>query len=293
MGFGATGLVLLDTSAHEAPSFGVAGFDSRPVFPSQAWLDCQALTEPGVPMSCTNLPWTDIWLTNHILQAIIGAALVIAFWLIVSHKPKVVPSKRQWIGEWLYNMIRNGVARDMIGDGYQKFVPWLVAMFSFIIVNNLFGSFFVFMFPTFSKVGFVWGFAIITWILYNAVGIKKWGLFTYVKHSIIPEGVPGPILLMVAPLEFLSNFIMRPITLALRLFANLFAGHLLVMIFVVGGTYLLTQVKDNVFYNAAGGLTILVSFGIFALELLVAYLQAYIFVVLTAQYVASAKAEAH
>jgi F-type H+-transporting ATPase subunit a len=292
------GIRPLGLTLFEAPTFGVSGFDSSPVFPSQQWLDCHPHTgelTAEVKRICETAPpvWSDIWVTNHILQAIIGATLVIVFWLIVSHKPKVVPTKRQWVGEWLYNMIRNGVARDMIGDGYQKFVPWLVAMFTFIIVNNLFGSFFIFMFPTFSKVGFVWGFAIITWILYNAVGIKKWGVLQYFKRMTVPEGVPGPILLMVAPLELISNFFMRPITLALRLFANLFAGHLLVMIFVVGGTYLLTEVKNNLFYNVAGGVTVLFSFAIFALELLVAYLQAYIFVVLTAQYVASAQAETH
>ncbi|MDR0487861.1 MAG: F0F1 ATP synthase subunit A [Propionibacteriaceae bacterium] len=292
MAYGPSGLTVLET---EVPTFGVSAFDSRPLFPSERWQECHP-HEGLAPQICSTseyATWTDIWITNHILQAVIAAILVIGFWLIVSHKPQVVPSKRQWIGEYVYTMIRNGVAREIIGDNYHKYVPWLVAMFTFIIVNNLFGSFFLFMFPTFSKVGFVWGFAIITWILYNAVGIKKWGFFPYVKKMIVPHGVPGPILILVTPLEFLSNFIIRPITLALRLFANLFAGHLLVMIFVVGGTYLLTQIKDNIIYNVAGGFSLLISFGIFALELLVAYLQAYIFVVLTAQYVSSAQEEAH
>jgi len=246
------------------------------------------------PTQCDSLPpvWTDIWITNHILLAIIGAALVIAFWLIVTHKPQIVPSRRQWAGEYVYNMLRNGIAREIIGEHYHKYVPWFVALFSFIAINNWFGEFFLFMFPTFSKVGFVWGLAILSWLLYNAVGIKKFGFVGYVKKMTIPEGVPPLLLILIIPLEFLSNFVTRPITLALRLFANLFAGHLLVMIFVVGGTWLVTY-SHNLIYNIAGGLSLLISFGIFALELLVAFLQAYIFTVLTAQYVASAHAEAH
>jgi F-type H+-transporting ATPase subunit a len=96
---------------------------------------------------------------------------------------------------------------------------------------------------------------------------------------------------LIIPLEFLSNFIVRPITLALRLFANMFAGHLVVLVFVVGGTLLLES--GQLFYMAAGGVSLLFSFAIFGLEIFVGVLQAYIFTVLTAQYVSSALAEEH
>ena len=280
MAYGSAGLIALEG---DAPTFGVEQFESQPLFPSAVWHASEGAEHT----------WTDIWFTNHICLAVIGAAMVIAFWLIVSHKMTVVPGKRQWAGEYVYNMLRNGIGRDMIGESYQKYVPWLVALFSFIVINNWFGEFFPFMFPSFSKVGFAWGLAILTWLLYNGVGIKKYGLLKYLKKMTIPHGVPKPLLIIIIPLEFLSNFITRPITLALRLFANLFAGHLLILIFVVGGTWLLTYAQNNPIFNIAGGLSLLISFGIFALELLVAFLQAYIFTVLTAQYVASAQAEDH
>ncbi|MDR0990585.1 MAG: F0F1 ATP synthase subunit A [Propionibacteriaceae bacterium] len=251
--------------------------------------------------------WTDIWLTNHIAQAVIGAVIVLVFWLIV--KPRrsvsddptqngVIPSKRQFLGEYAYDFVRNGIARDMIGHDYHKYVPYLVALFSFILVNNLFGELFVFMFPTFSKIGFAWGLAGASFILYNAVGIKRKGFFGYLKSMTVPAGVPGWLLPLLIPLEFLSNFIVRPLTLGLRLFANLFAGHLVVMVFVVGGSWLLFSDASsswayNWTWNVAGGLSLLVSFFVFAIELLVACLQAYIFTVLTAQYVSSALAEEH
>lgn len=275
-----SGFIILEG---EAPTFGLDAFNSRPMVPSSLWLESGG----------EQYTWTDIWFTNHIVQAIIATAVVIGLWLILSHKPKVVPSKRQWSGEYLYNVVRNGIARDILGEHYLKYVPWLLTLFTFILVNNLFGEFFVFMFPTFSKIGFAWGLAILSWVLYNAVGIKNHGFIGYFKKMTIPAGVPKPLLILIIPLEFLANFITRPITLTLRLFANLFAGHLLVLIFVAGGSWLLTYTKDNFVYNVAGGVTLLVSFGVFALELFIGFLQAYIFTILTTQYVASAHAEQH
>ena len=291
MAYGPGGLTFLEG---DLPSFGVSAFDSQPLFPSTTWQLCHPDTGDA-PASCDGLsmPWTDIWITNHIALAFIAVAIVMVFWLIVTHNLKVIPSMRQYAGEYVYNMLRNGIAREIIGENFHKYVPWLVALFSFILINNWFGEFFLFMFPTFSKVGFVWGLAILSWILYNAVGIKKWGFFGYLKKMTVPHGVPWPLLFIIIPLEFLSNFITRPITLALRLFANLFAGHLLVMIFVVGGTWLVEYTNHKIIYNLAGGVSLIFSFGIFALELFVGFLQAYIFTILTAQYVSSAEAEAH
>ncbi|PKQ22021.1 MAG: ATP synthase F0 subunit A [Actinobacteria bacterium HGW-Actinobacteria-5] len=250
---------------------GVSSFCSRPLFP-----------EMGEN-------WA--WLNNHLVQAVVGAALVIGFWLWMAHRQKVVPGKRQFLGEALYNVLRNGIARDIVGHDYQRFVPYLVALFSFILVNNLFGEFFLFMFPTFSKIGYAWALAILSWLLYNGVGIAKWGFFGYLKRTTLPAGVPKALWVLIIPLEFLSNLVVRPITLALRLFANLFAGHLVVLVFVLGGTLLLESGQLGLV--AAGGASLIFSFAIFGLEIFVGVLQAYIFTVLTAQYVSSAIAEEH
>ena len=123
------------------------------------------------------------------------------------------------------------------------------------------------------------------------MGIAKHGLGGYLKLMTVPKGVPWPLLILINPLEILSNFIVRPVTLALRLFANLFAGHLVIIVFVVGGTLLLEQ--SSFLYAIAGGASLLMAFPIFALELFVGVLQAYIFTVLTAQYFASSLAEDH
>ncbi|MBK8459647.1 MAG: F0F1 ATP synthase subunit A [Micropruina sp.] len=248
---------------------GVHSFDGRPLFPGA-----------GVD-----------WINNHLFQAVLGAVIVIGVWIWLANGHKLVPGKKQFAGEQIYNVLRNGIARDILGHEYRKFLPYLVALFSFILVNNLFGQFFLLMFPTFSKVGYAYALAMLTFILYNAAGIAKWGVFGYLKRMTLPEGVPPALWVIIIPLEFASNFIVRPITLALRLFANLFAGHLVVVVFVMGGALLLEQASIG--YKLAGGVALLMSGAIFALEIFVAVLQAYIFTVLSAQYIASSIAEEH
>lgn len=267
-----------EEGTHEGFAPGVVSFCSRRLFPA--------------------LGSDYAWLNNQLFQAVLGAVLVIAFWLWVAHGQKVVPGKRQFFGELAYDFVRNGIARDLLGHDYRKFLPYLVALFSFILVNNLFGQFFLFVFPTFSKIGYAWGLAALTFLLYNGVGIYKHGFFKYIKNNVLPGGVPKWMWPLIIPLEFLSNFVIRPITLALRLFANLFGGHLVILVFVVGGSLLLTATEEMAgkpvwLLNTAGGLALVFSFAIFALELFVSVMQAYIFTVLTAQYVSTALADEH
>ncbi len=232
------------------------------------------------------------WMNKPFWQAIIGAALVIVVWVVAAQKLKMVPGKGQFFWESVYNFVRNGVARDILGPEYRRYLPYLLGLFSFLLVNNWFGEFFLFMLPTFSNIGYAWILAIMSWLIYIGAGVHKHGFFKYFRMQLIPQGVPGWLLPIIIPLEFLSNFITRPLTLALRLFANLFAGHLVVLVFVVGGAFLLTY-QDNLFYNVSGAVSILFSFAILFLELFIGALQAYIFTVLTAQYVNSSLAEAH
>lgn len=232
------------------------------------------------------------WVNKPLLQAIIAAILVIAFWYFGSRKLKVQPSKGQFFFEYVYEFIRNGVARDILHADFRKFLPYLLALFSFLLVNNWFGQFFLFMYPTFSNIGYAYAFAIMSWFVYVGAGIAKFGFGKFMKNSLIPDGVPGYLLPLVIPLEFLATFITRPVTLALRLFANLFAGHLVVLVFIVGGGFLLSY-QDNLFFNVAGGASFLFGLIVMLLELFLGALQAYIFTVLTAQYVSTSISEAH
>ncbi len=262
---------LIPMEGFEAP--GVHSFDlaAEPIF-------------PGVPGLG--------WLTKFMLQAIVSVVVILAFWLIMSRKNALVPSKSQFIGEAAYSFVRNSIARDMIGHDFRKYLPFLIALFSFILVNNLWGIFPLTLMPTAAHPSWAYGLAVLVWLLYNGVGIAKHGPLGYLKHTVLPSGVPWYMWPLVIPLEFASNIIVRPATLALRLFANMFAGHLLVLVFVLGGEYLLLH-SEPIINKVAGGASLIFSMAIFGLEIFVQCLQAFIFTVLVAVYISSAAAEEH
>ena len=232
------------------------------------------------------------WFNKYMLQAIVAVILILIFWFVMANKRAMVPSKGQFVGETAYFFVRNSIARDSLGSDYKRFLPFLIALFSFVLVNNLWGIFPLTLLPTASHVGWAYGLAGMVWVLYNAVGIAKHGFFGYVKHTVLPAGVPWFMWPLIIPLEFFSNIIVRPITLALRLFANMFAGHLLVLVFVLGGEYLVFH-GGSVVNVTAGIVAWIFSMAIFALEIFVQSLQAFIFTVLTAVYLSSSLAEEH
>ena len=131
----------------------------------------------------------------------------------------------------------------------------------------------------------------IVWILYNWVGIREQGAGKYFKDAAIPPGVPIGALILVTPIELLQVFIIRPFTLAVRLFANMFAGHMLLVVFSLGATYLITvgQHLPDLRRRPRSPMAIVMTF----FEILVIVLQAYVFTVLTATYLAGSVEPAH
>jgi F-type H+-transporting ATPase subunit a len=233
-----------------------------------------------------------VGVTKPMLQLFLAAALVFGFFYLASAKRAMVPGKLQYAGEAAYGFVRNSLARDLIGSrDFMRFVPYLFALFFFILLNNFFGSIPFINFPTFSRAGMVYGLAGLSWVIYNAVGIKKHGFGGYLKLQSVPSGVGGPILLLLVPLEFMSNIIVRPVTLALRLFANMFAGHLLLILFALGGEHLIFEMSIQ--YAPVGILAWILFILVAFLEILIQFLQAYVFVLLNAMYISGALADEH
>ncbi|HEY8458141.1 MAG TPA: F0F1 ATP synthase subunit A [Actinopolymorphaceae bacterium] len=232
-------------------------------------------------------------ITKPMLLLVLAAVIVGGFFVLSARKQAIVPGRLQYAGEVAYGFIRNQLAREMIGSqDYLRFVPYLVTLFFFLLVNNLYGIVPFIQFPTFSHVSFVYPLAAISWVVYNAVGIGRKGFLGYLKHQTVTPGVSPVILPVLIPLEFVSNIVVRPITLALRLFANMFAGHLVLALFAIGGEYLLLH-SDNLLYAPVGIVSMLLDIVLYFLELLVIVLQAYIFTLLTANYISGALAEEH
>ena len=238
------------------------------------------------------IPGVD-WFTKPVLVAGLSVVLIVWFFYGASRKSAIVPSKLQFAGELGYNFVRNSIARDAIGSqDYMKFVPYLCGLFFFILLNNVAASIPLVQFPTFSHIGWAYSAAILSWVIYNGVGIRKHGLLGYLKLQTMPAGVPVWLMPLMIPIEFISNIVVRPISLSLRLFANMFAGHILLLVFVLGGEYLLLH-SGSIALSGVGVLTLLMGLAIAGLELFVQCIQAYIFVVLSAQYIGSALADEH
>lgn len=230
--------------------------------------------------------------TKPMLQLVLAAIVVVGFFYLASRRGAMVPGKLQYVGESAYGMVRNSIGRDIIGShDFMKFVPYLFAIFFFLLLNNLFGSIPGIQFPTFSRASMAYALAALSWIIYNAVGIKKHGALGYLKLQSVPSGVKGPILLLLVPLEFFSNILVRPVTLALRLFANMFAGHILLILFATGGEYML--IHGAALIKPVGVLAWVLAIAISFLELLVQFLQAYVFTLLNAMYIQGALADEH
>ena len=133
-------------------------------------------------------------------------------------------------------------------------------------------------------------FAVISYVMFNYVGLRKYGFVEYFKKSLIPPA-PWFVLPLLIPIEFFSTFIVRPVTLSLRLFANMFAGHMILLVFTLGGFALLGA--QAWYIKPISVFSWVMAIALTFLEALVILLQAYVFVVLTSSYIAGALAEEH
>jgi F-type H+-transporting ATPase subunit a len=230
------------------------------------------------------------WLTKFTLLVWFGTALLIVFFLLAYRNPKLVPGRAQWLAESLYGFTRGTVARDVIGSEGLRFAPYLSSLFLFILVMNLFGVIpFIQISPN-AHIAFPAMLALISYIMFNYLGIRRHGLGGYLRMAIIP---PAPVYMwpLLIPIEFFQTFVIRPFTLALRLFANMFAGHILLLVFTLGGFVLLGA--NTAFVRPLSVFSWIMAIVMTFFELLVAALQAYVFTILSASYVQGSLADAH
>jgi F-type H+-transporting ATPase subunit a len=248
-------------------------------------------TAPGVEDFWQPIIGDGAWaITRPMILMLLATGLII-WWLTATTKKRaLVPSRGQMGTEAVYGLVRNGVAKDLIGSHeFMKFVPLLFTMFILILVNNFFGVIPPMSYPTMSRIGFPIALALIVWIVFHVVGMKKHGVIGYWK-SLVPAGLPKGMIGPIFILELITDLFTRPVTLALRLFGNMFAGHILMALFISGGWYMLTS---GGFLVVAGGVTWVFAFVMTLFELLVEFLQAYVFTLLAALYIAGAVADEH
>lgn len=216
------------------------------------------------------------------LLCVVSAAIVIGFFLAGGRR-QLVPSGVQNIAEAGVEFVEQGIVMSVIGEEGMSWAPFLASMFFFIFVLNLFEVIPFIQFPAASRMAIPLYMALQTWALMLIVGVVKQGPLNYMKNSLFPPGVPTAMYFLLVPIEFLSKFILRPFTLAVRLFANMMAGHMLLTTFYVLSSALLFA--KTAFLKPITVLPVAMAIGVTAFELLVAVLQAYIFTILTAVYI--------
>ena len=229
---------------------------------------------------------------NFIVALVIASLL--AFFLLfyfAFRKPQVVPGKLQALMEMGLGFVREQIAMPMLGHDADRFMALLATLFFFILLGNMFEVAPWVNFSHNSRVAFPMVLAVISWVTYNATGIRKRGFFGYLKFTCIIPSAPAPLRYsLLVLIEFVSNILIRPITLTVRLAANFLAGHFLLAIFFLGTVFFL---KDGPKTWVLLGVSFPLAVVLVAFEVFVALLQAFIFAMLTASYIGGALAEEH
>ncbi|MBC7375297.1 MAG: F0F1 ATP synthase subunit A [Frankiales bacterium] len=203
-------------------------------------------------------------------------------------RPQVVPRGLQNVLETGTEFVRTQIGDEVMGkEASKRFAPYLTALFFFVLAMNITAVIPGLNLPVNGLAALPLVLALITWVIYNYQGAKSQGLGHYVKGSLFPPGIPKPIYLLVTPIELVSTFVLRPVTLFIRLLANMIAGHLILGLFFSASTYLFLGYQDGRWWTAFFGLGAFAGAVIFTFfEVLVSVLQAYIFTLLTAVYLA-------
>ncbi|MFP8960588.1 F0F1 ATP synthase subunit A [Streptomyces nanhaiensis] len=224
-----------------------------------------------------------------ILLALLSTVVVVGFFWAAFNKPKLVPGKLQMVGEAGYDFVRRGIVYETLGkrDG-EKFVPFMVALFFFIWIMNLWSIVPLAQFPVTSIIAFPAGMALLVYVTWMYLTFKKHGFGGGLKNLTGYDKSLGAVLPLVVVIEFFSNTLVRPFTHAVRLFANMFAGHLLLVMFTIAAWYLLNGIGI-----AYAGVSFVMVIVLTAFELFIQAVQAYVFVLLAANYVQGALAEHH
>ena len=226
----------------------------------------------------------DMTPTKHVVFMWLAALLVLLTFTIIAnrYKKSLVPKGITNFFEVFILVVRDEIAKSTIGKGYEKFVPYLLTIFFFILFGNFLG-----LLPwsaTFtSNIGATAALAICSFFMIQIAGIRQNGFFGYFK-GLIPHGIPPVLLVLMIPVEILGLFT-KPFALSIRLFANMIAGHFVILA-LIGLIFFMGTVL-------VAPAAILFAIFIYLLEILVALIQAYIFTILTSMFIGMAVHQEH
>jgi F-type H+-transporting ATPase subunit a len=241
------------------------------------------------------IEWPDLFgsglfaVNKVVLLMWLSVAIVFGLLFIASRDSSLVPRGVKNIAESTVDFIREGIVMQTMGAEGLAWTPLLLTLFTFIFVNNLWGIIPVAQMPVNARMALPLFMALLIWVLFIAVGVIRQGPIKYFANIMFPPGVPKPLYVLVTPIELVSTLLVRPLSHSVRLFANALAGHLILISFAV--------ITAAVFSASVVAVILPFSFlllvALTGFELLVAFLQAYIFTILAGVYIGSSMHAEH
>ena len=241
------------------------------------------------------LRWKDLFPSfNKIaLIAVLATLISTVIFLLASRKDaSVAPKGVRNLAEVIVEFIEDGVIMQTMGKDGLGWTPFLLSMFLFIYLCNVPGIIPFLQMPATARMAIPMFLSLIVWVVYNGTGLKHQGI-KYLTHTIWPPGVPTALKPLVGVIEFISNIVVRPFSLTVRLFANMLAGHILLVTFALLTNSLVTAETQQFLLKPMAILPMFMLIFLTAFEVLVAFLQAYIFTILTAVYIGGAAHPEH
>lgn len=239
------------------------------------------------------LRWRDLFPTfNKVAMISVAAALIaiLIFLLAARQDGLKAPKGVRNLAETIVEFIEEQIIMPTMGRSGMGWTPFLLSLFVFIYLCNVPGIIPIIYMPATARIAIPLFLSLLVWVIFIGVGFKHQGI-SYLKNSLFPPGVPGPLYILVAPIEFISTFLVRPFSLTVRLFANMLAGHILLVTFALLTEELIQA--DSMVLKPVAILPFFMLMFITAFEVLVGFLQAYIFTILAAVYIGGAAHPEH
>ncbi len=223
-----------------------------------------------------------------ILLMWISVAIVFGLFYTAGRQQSLVPQGVQNVAESAIEFVQDNIIMQTIGTDGLGYTPFLLTLFTFIFTANLWEVVPVAQMPVNGRIALPLFMALVVYVIYHVVGIRHQGPIKYLKSIMFLPGVPKVMYVLLTPIELVTRFITQPFSLAIRLFANMLAGHLLLVSFAI-----ITQALVEHFLVVGGALPLALLIFLTAFEVLVSALQAYIFTILAAVYIDAAMHPEH
>ncbi|WP_433680623.1 F0F1 ATP synthase subunit A [Nocardia sp. CA-119907] len=243
---------------------------------------------PAVLFEGTPFELDRLMLIRLLMTAVLVLVMVLAF-----RNPRIVPRGLQNIAETGLVFVKEQIAEEVLGkESGRKHLPLIATIFFAVLFLNFSGIIPGLNISSNARIGMPLVLALIAYLAFNFVGVKKYGFVTYMRSSIVVPNVPPALHVLLIPIEFVSTFILRPFTLTVRLMANMLAGHIMLVLFFSATWFFLFDAAA--WMKVFSPFSLLAGLGFTLFEMLVIFLQAYVFALLTAVYIGLAQhADSH